>query len=230
MIVLLPGMDGTGELFQPFISALGGEFDVQIVRYPTDGALGYEDLESIVRESLPQDAPFVILGESFSGPIAVSIAASGTQGLAGVVMSSSFIRNPRPLFSSLSAMVSIMPVKRVPTEAMSYFLTGNHATPELRAALRSSLATVSAVALQARMKAVLSVDVSVELSAVRVPVLYLRGAEDRVVPASAATQLTTMLPAARVVAFAAPHFLLQVVPALAAAEVGAFVRQVTVGK
>jgi hypothetical protein len=34
-------MDGAGKLFEPFVAALGGEFQVKVVRYPNAEALGY---------------------------------------------------------------------------------------------------------------------------------------------------------------------------------------------
>ena len=66
-LVLLPGMDGTGILVEPFVAALGSQFSVTIVRYPITEALGYAELEAVARAALPTDGPFVILGESFSG-------------------------------------------------------------------------------------------------------------------------------------------------------------------
>jgi pimeloyl-[acyl-carrier protein] methyl ester esterase len=72
-LVLLPGMDGTGQLFAPFVVALGHEFNVKVVRYPTTEPMGYAELEALARAALPEEGPFVILGESFSGPVAVSV-------------------------------------------------------------------------------------------------------------------------------------------------------------
>ena len=64
-LVLLPGMDGTGELFFPLTDALGADIPTKIVRYP-DLALDYREHEEFVRERLPRDGAFVVLGESFS--------------------------------------------------------------------------------------------------------------------------------------------------------------------
>jgi pimeloyl-ACP methyl ester carboxylesterase len=78
-LVLLPGMDGTGDLFAPLVAALGPHMRTVIVRYP-DEPLDYASDEEIARAALPIGHPFILLGESFSGPIAVSIAASAPRG------------------------------------------------------------------------------------------------------------------------------------------------------
>ncbi|WP_228488314.1 hypothetical protein [Caenimonas koreensis] len=48
-LVLLPGMDGTGDLFAPFIAAWKGP--VHVVRYPTDTALNYQELTAFARRA-----------------------------------------------------------------------------------------------------------------------------------------------------------------------------------
>src|SRR5687767_5910188 len=113
-LMLLPGMDGTGHLFAPFLEALGNEFNVKVVRYPGTEALNYAELEAVARAAMP-DGPFVLLGESFSGPIAISLAASGSPHLKGLVLCCTFARNPKPLFTGLRSLVSILPVAAAPT-------------------------------------------------------------------------------------------------------------------
>ncbi|MFA5258386.1 MAG: hypothetical protein WC360_09565, partial [Opitutales bacterium] len=75
-LILLPGLDGTGRLFSDFVAALGPEADVVVVSYPTDQCLSYHELVAFVRPFLPRDRPYVILAESFSGPIGIALAAS----------------------------------------------------------------------------------------------------------------------------------------------------------
>jgi pimeloyl-ACP methyl ester carboxylesterase len=225
-LVLLPGMDGTGQLFTPFVAALGCEFNVKVVAYPTAAPLGYEELESVARAALPTEGPYVILGESFSGPIAVSLAASGSPGLKGLVLCCSFVRNPRPAFSGLRSLVAVLPLALAPVSLLGRLLLGRFSTSALQAALAKSLSQVSPSAIRARLQAVLSVNVSAKLSAVKVPVLYLRASRDSVVPASASALVAKLSPRTRVVELEAPHFLLQAAPAKAAQEVGAFVREV----
>lgn len=225
-LVLLPGMDGTGTLFEAFVAALGSEFNVKVVSYPTTEPLGYPELESIARTALPSEGPFVILGESFSGPIAVSLAASCSPQLKGLVLCCTFVRNPRPVFSVLKPFIGVLPVAFVPVHFLFHLLLGRSSTAALRTALTQALARVSPSALRARLQGVLSVDVSAKLAEVDVPVLYLRASQDRLVPQTASKLVSQLCPRTEVVQLEAPHFLLQAVPSEAARIVAAFVREV----
>ncbi len=223
-LVLLPGMDGTGTLFAPFIAALGDRVRTVVVRYPPHDALDYAGCEALARQALPKKGRFVILGESFSGPVAVSLAASTPKGLVGLVLCATFASNPYPVFKPFAMLTRLLPVKAAPLSVMALGLLGRFATPELMTVLQSALAAVSTTALQARMRAVLSVDVCDKLRDIAVPVLYLRAVHDRVVPARAAQKVAALCPHASVVDIDAPHFVLQAAPGLAADAVQAFLR------
>ena len=73
-LILLPGMDGTGILFQPFLDIFPEEIETQIITFPCNEKLSYQELISYVCDKLPKDNDFVILAESFSGPIAYEIS------------------------------------------------------------------------------------------------------------------------------------------------------------
>ena len=74
-IVLLPGLDGTGTLFRPLLAHLPSPLRPIVVAYPGNEKLGYDALRQRVMAALPTEEPFVILGESFSGPLALMAAA-----------------------------------------------------------------------------------------------------------------------------------------------------------
>ena len=88
------------------------------------------------------------------------------------------------------------------------------------------MATVRPAVWRARLRAVLSADVAGRLSNVKVPVLYLRAENDRVVPRSAFEIIAHFLPKVSLVELEGPHFLLQAKPVESAAQVGAFAREV----
>jgi pimeloyl-ACP methyl ester carboxylesterase len=124
-------MDGTGSLFSQLIAALDPRIEPTVVRYPNDPTMGYPQLEVVARATLPVGRPFVLLAESFSGPIAVSIAASAPGGLCALVLCCSFVRNPHPALHWLQNAVTALPVPFPPAIA-SWFLLGNFATKALR--------------------------------------------------------------------------------------------------
>ena len=225
-IVLLPGMDGTGELFESFVSLIEERFSVIVVRYPTTEPWGYTELKAFARSALPNEEPFVILGESFSGPIAISLANSCSTQLKGIILCCSFARNPHPFFSIFQPLVSIFPISIVPKVVLNFFLLGQFATATLRSTLSHAVSEVSSVALKARLKAVLKVNVSDELASITVPILCLCASHDRVVPRRAAELITQLNPRARVKQIDAPHFLLQAAPAEASNVIGTFIQEV----
>lgn len=228
-IVLLPGMDGSATLFGPFIEALGSlGLAARPIAYPPDQPLGYAALGEHVRRSLTDlgKQRFVVLGESFSGPIAAMLAASPPPGLVGVVLGCSFLRNPRPTLGWLRWVQAALPLGHVPLAMLSRALLGREVTPAWRAALDNALAPVTVPVRRARLEAVVMVDAVPALAAARVPVLYLRALHDRVVPASAGRLVASTLPGVRLVDLEGPHFLLQARPMQAAQAVNDWLRQI----
>ena len=223
-LVLLPGLDGTGLPFADFVAALGPEVECIVISYPPDRSLGYAALEALVRNRLPQDRPFFLLGESFSGPLAIAIAAAPPAGLRGLILSTSFASNPRPRLGFLRHLISMVPMAAIPHALIGFFVLGRFATPPLREMLKSALAVVRPSVLRARARAALAADSRPLLSRIRAPILYLRADEDRVVPSGTGQQLLAARLPASIVEFPAPHFLLQVLPEQAAKAVRDFMQ------
>ena len=221
-IVLLPGLDGTGLLFSRFVSALGHEFQPTVVCYPGDQALDYAEHERIARTFLPRDRPYLLLGESFSGPIAISIAASKPPGLAGLILCCTFARNPVRFYSPFRSLLPLVPFNLIPTTFLSPFIFGRFSSRSLRAEQRAAIRQVANVAMRARIKALFDVDVSAKLQQIKLPILYLLASENHVVPRAAAEHIHRIAPRVQVIELKAPHLLLQTVPDRAAAVVWDF--------
>ena len=224
-LVLLPGMDGTGIFFEDFVAVIQRDFKPVIVRYPNDPSLGYAGLEPIARVALPRDEPFLILGESFSGPLAISIAASNPAGLLGLILCVTFARNPHPLLPLVCAILKPLPACRVPRFIQQPNLFGRFNSPYLGAKLREVRSRVSQRTLKARLEAVASVDVSEKLRRVSVPTLYLRGRHDRVVSRASGDYIRKIQPNIEVAELDAPHLLLQVAPQAATKIVNQFLNR-----
>jgi pimeloyl-ACP methyl ester carboxylesterase len=224
-LVLLPGLDGTGDLFAPLLAALRPDVPTAVVRYP-DEPLDYAACEVIARAALPQNRPYVVLGESFSGPIAVAIAARAPPGLLGCILCASFVTSPRAILRVIKPLLHVFPPQWIPEAVAAHFLMGRFASPELRGLHTRVLRRVSPKTLASRLEAIANVDVRALLDRIRVPTLYLRATEDRLVPRSAAASFKRFAPSARVVEIEGPHFLLQANPLETARVISGFVREV----
>jgi pimeloyl-ACP methyl ester carboxylesterase len=221
---LLPGLDGTARLLAPFVEAAHGAgfSDVAAIAYPTDRILGYDALETFARHALPRDTPFVLLGESFSGPVALTIAADPPPNLCGLVLSTTFAKAPLPVPSPLAAFARIAPVRSLPTAALSFALLGRWSTPALRRELHDALDTVAPAVLRARAEAAMRGDVRGCLARIRVPVLCLRATHDRLLRPGAQRALRAGLADMREVAIDGPHLLLQTRTQAAAETIARF--------
>src|ERR1700726_4993690 len=113
-LVLLPGLDGTGKLFSELVKYLGSSVDSLIVGYPKDQPMGYDELEALVWAALPRNQSFVLLGESFSGPIAIRIAARSPAGLVAVILCGTFAKNPFPWLRWARPLAAYLPLKSLP--------------------------------------------------------------------------------------------------------------------
>ncbi len=181
-IVLLPGLDGTEILFQPFLNAVPAGVQARVIAYPPDVPLGYADLVDRVRAALPEAGPFLLLGWSFSGPVALRVAAARPRGLAGVILCASFVRKPVRLVPAWARFL-VCPVmfRAVPAFLQVRVLLGDHATLPVRQLLAAANARVQARVLAARVRELLKVSVVAKLRTCPVPVLYLSASRDRVV-------------------------------------------------
>ncbi|MBF5006579.1 alpha/beta fold hydrolase [Diaphorobacter caeni] len=226
-LVLLPGLDGTAAMHAEFLAACTACGSTDAIAYPRDTLLDYAELEQLVRSRLPLDRPFALLGESFSGPIALSIAAHPPPNLKGLILCASFAGSPLPHLASLSAALRFVPVHQAPGWLMRWWLLGQWATPQLEQALHRTLRSVSADVLRFRACIALKLETKAHWSGVEVPALYLRASNDRLMPSAAADLVTGLIPQCRVTDIPGPHLLLQANPLQAAQAVNTFITEIS---
>ena len=217
-IALLPGMDGTGELLDALASRLSLSRPVHIISYPLDKPLGYAELTGFAAARLPEGR-FAILGEFFSGPVAIEIAASEPRA-AGLILASSFAWHPLP--SLLAPFARLLDLRRMPCKIIDAALLNSVATPALRAHLREIREKLPPEIIQARTAEVLRVDKRSRLAQVACPVMCLHGRFDRVTGKRCLRQVLAAQPGCQVRWLDAPHMLLETHPDEAARAIDEF--------
>ncbi|HYS08783.1 MAG TPA: alpha/beta hydrolase [Myxococcales bacterium] len=219
-LLLLPGMDGTGDLFASFLRFLPPDVEPQVVAYSRERPLGYEQL---AREIPIPSVPFAILAESFSGPLGIRIAARHPGLTRGLVLVATFIRSPSPALVRLAALLAPLIFRRPPPAfALRWMLAGSDASDSEVAEVRAVLESLPARILASRLRAIAGTDVSTDFAAVAAPILYVLGTRDRLVPSTVPKQLQAIRPDIELCSLDASHLVLQRKPAEAAAAISKF--------
>lgn len=223
-IVLLPGLDGTGDLFDLLAAALAKEFTVKVVRYPNDQTLGYAGYAELVRNAIGR-REVVLLGESFSGPVAVRVAAQLGPQISGLVLAATFLKNPWPGW--LVRRASRTEPDATPKKIRDAILMGSYGDDDLRNKIDRIVRGLSRPVRAARLRAIAEVDVRDDFAKLSCPILVLHGRKDWLVSITPMQKAVCNKGGARIVVFPAAHMLLQTCPVEAAMEIRAFVNSKT---
>lgn len=221
----MPGFDGAGFLFAPLVHALPSQIKTEIIAYAFDQAQDYQALRHEVERSLPRE-PFILVAESYSGPLALQIANKGVANLKGVVLAASFLQNPFPWISWLLRMplfLRLLPV-RTPTWFVRRYLVGAQADKKLLHAVESALHHLDKATLITRLSSLTRLDARELLKKCPVPILYLQPNGDQLLPARVFRQIKSWRPDIRMAPLPGPHMVLQAMPEFAVKVILKFVR------
>jgi len=223
-LILLPGLDGTEIFFRPLLAALPPWIRARCVEYPTWGPNDYGDLLPLVRDACRACDDFFLLGWSFSGPLALMMAAESPGALRGVILCASFIAAPWPFLRVLRGAVTAPVARLFPVVSRALALFGRYSSRDFRRDRLECLSRVPPSVFAARTRAILDVDLRAR-PACGVPLLYVGGSKDIVVPRWNARAVARAIPSARVVTSEGPHLALYTNPAAAADVIASFIGQ-----
>jgi pimeloyl-ACP methyl ester carboxylesterase len=227
-LLLLPGLDGTGKLFDPLILNLPAWIKPIVVSYPQDKPYGYQELKAIVSGSLPVNDDFVILGESFSGPLAVMAAAGKPKGLRGLILCASFVKKPFKLIPSWARLFSVGPIFQLwPASIKLRAMLRRGRYGELVENALDVIKTVRPNVIAERVKAIMTVDAEQDFVRVDVPILYLSSRKDHLIKKHNVAGMKTIKPNLTVVEIDTQHFLLQLEPKKSAGQIERFMETIS---
>ena len=225
-LVLLPGMDGSGELFRGLVTVLPEELETETLWYPADRYMNYGELAGTLRGAIPVDEPFVLVAESYGAPLAVLIASLEPPNLRGIVLSAGFVTSPlrgwrRTLLWDLAPLLAHV---SMPGFVARYLLVGQEAPRALVELVTGAVSWLTPKVLGSRVREVLNLDVRAELAQVNVPVLYLQPTKDKLVDPGCVAEMEAVKPG-QTVMIESPHLVLQCEAKIAAEAIAAFVAE-----
>ena len=227
-LILLSGMDGTGELFSEFMRMIPEPKHIQALYYPVDTSPTYAQLLGMVQFMVPESEPYFLLAESYSTPLAIEFAATNPPNLKGLILCAGFAASPltglKRLLASLLAPLLFR--LRIPRSAINHFLIGPGAPLPLQTSVRRVISTVKPDVMTARLQAVLRCDMRQALSQVTIPLLYIQATKDKLVPPSCLEEIRRIRLKVRVVQIDGPHLIVQREPKQVADAVATFIDEV----
>ena len=213
---LLPGLDGTGDLFEPLLREMGNETTVRVVSYPVAQVLSLSEIVACAAAQLPKDESLILVAESMSGPILVKLLAANVLDVKvmGVVFCATFVRSPLPVLAWMTNFLPLELFARLPVSAMILRLLalGPDAPDELVLKLQAVLAKVTPSVIVSRIRIMRDLDEVGTLRKIFVPCCYLQATQDRLVRPRYAEDFKENIPDLRFKRIDGPHLLLQTRP------------------
>ena len=186
-IVMVPGLDGTALLFYRQIPLLAERFNV--VAFPLPDSAGHdmadivEELHQLVSEVSTERV--ILCGESFGGALSLSFALAHPEAVAGLVILNSFpVIRTRLRLRLAPAALRLLPWGAMPLvrRFTAHRLHSPHALPEDLAEFRERSKAIGRSGYIQRLEILKKYDLRDRLSEICVPVLFLAGDRDQLVP------------------------------------------------
>jgi pimeloyl-ACP methyl ester carboxylesterase len=224
--VLLPGLDGSGRLFAPLLAEPGLPFDPHVIPLPSDVPRGYDELVVWLEDQLP-GKPFVLLAESFSGPLAIRFALRNPARVSHLILAATFLRSPlAPWLAPASQLAgSLLFARPPPAIAVRALLAGWDAPASLVEAIRAAMAILPAEVAAARARAALAADERLAYAQVRAPTLWIRSGQDHLLRAGHVDDARALRPDTLVTSVPGPHAILQRRPRECLADIRRFLSE-----
>ncbi|WP_438705186.1 alpha/beta fold hydrolase [Tabrizicola sp.] len=177
---------------------------MDIIRYP-DNLFRYEDVALWLEPQLGA-GEYVIIAESFSGPLAVMMASAKPAGLKALVLVASFARSPRRVPAFASAVLYLLPLRSVLLIRLTrWLLVGKWGTTDFPEEFSRIIRSVPRRTLVGRLREVLRVNVVGALQPLAMTGQFIVASRDFLVPASRAEDFREA--GWNVEAVEGPHFL-----------------------
>ncbi|MBH0064344.1 alpha/beta fold hydrolase [Psychrobacter sp. SZ93C1] len=227
IILLLPGADGTGVLFEPFVESIKTSInDVSKSIVPISTAIiNLNDDEfgnpleqnlssqSMRIESQYDDQTVIVIAESYSGLLAYELLSRQNLDISQVIFIASFLQSPSR-FAVIAAKIRPIWLKGVlkitPSLLWGRVLFGRWQTPRLRCLFNQALEKTPNQLLQQRL-AIIAKMVAPNKT-IDVPCLYLQARQDNLVSVQNIEIFSQIFTNFTSVAVNGTHFLLQTNP------------------
>jgi 3-oxoadipate enol-lactonase len=187
-LVLVPGIDGTGQLFYRQIPRLEERFRVTPIRL-RDDAQSMDDLVADLHAEITRVAPgggrVSLLGESFGGAVTLSYAVAHPERIERLVILNSFAHfgSPARLWLGYHLLrATPWGIMRIVRQLNAHRMHSPHTERDEIKRFHELMRAATRTGYLSRMRILRNYDIREQLSSIEAPVLYLAADRDTLVP------------------------------------------------
>lgn len=208
-ILLLPGMDGTGVLFEPFVKAFPNSIDIQVATLIQEKDVSIEEQASALLGQVKNNT--IIVAESYSGLVADELGKLAPESIKHIVFAASFLERP----SILAKFGNIVPKAMLnytlyPKSIVMQVLFGKYSSQYLMGLFERAMADISLDLLEFRIKQLCNLN-KVEHSS-NISATYLQAEHDSLVSSNAVDVFKKVYNRLNYKTVQGSHFVLQTNP------------------
>ena len=224
---VLPGLDGTTSMLRSFRDAAPPSYHVTLVDLPPDGA-DYATIYSQLGKQFDAARECILIAESFSGPLAIKLAAEHHHSIRCLILVATFARPP------VGAWIRYLPLATmlrfpIPSFIARYYLLGFSADPATVQLLRSVIRRAKSRILAGRIRETTRIDVQQELKQLSCPVLYLHPTADKLIKEHSVNAIRQLRPDLEICRIEGSHMILETQPARVWKAIEEFTRSSMLG-
>ncbi len=208
-VVLLPGLHGSRELYASFVALAPPWASCRPFSLPTVGEQTFDGMAGALEPELRPLEGFVLLGESFSGPIAARLAGRLGQKVALTVLCNPLVE--MPLKPPIGLAASLAASRRTPAWLAAAVLAGGDRS--LGRAALEAVRSLPKEVLGARLASAFSATSEDLVPYLSAPLLVILGRKDRLVSPAHTRALLKSVPFQAVAEIDGPHLIAQTRPA-----------------
>ena len=206
LLVLLPGLDGSGLMFEPLLAVLPAQIPVKRVALGDFPSENRREQARVLAQQLG-DTPCVVYAESYSGRLAYELARLPGVNIKHIIFAGSFLGRPsRRAYKAKHLPVWVIKSTVMPIWLVSRFLFGRY-LPGLVKLLHSAMATQSSGRLKQRLVQLTEAQDPVESLAV--PCTYVQASDDALVGPEALEAIRRVCPHLELLRVEGCHFIAQ---------------------
>ena len=225
-ILLFPGLDGTGMLFDHFQRLLPPHLISRVCALPTEGDQHPKALATMLADAHLADEDVMIIAESFSGPVAYELMHKRPDKIKGVVFVASFLGRPHPLLRLVRLLpLGVYPWRWAPAWVLRWLCVGFTAPDELVRKIQEAVSSIPSPTIVKRIRVLC--DLETPEARCSIPCLYLQATNDRLAPQWHTNEFVRLCEDLEVRSISGPHLLLQARPQECSSPIIDLIRRVS---